>query len=343
MNAKQRQARKLAQHAGLHYSSDDEPGIHRKRHGRGFTYEYENGKRVGDTRQLDRIEQLAIPPAWTDVWINRDPRGHLQATGRDDQDRKQSLYHARWSEASALQKFHRLEEFGRVLPKIRRAVARDLRRTGKRISVLALLVRLLDLTGMRIGNEEYLNANGSRGLTTLSHQHLKYVNGSAEFRFTGKSKQQRHVIVEDRRAVAAIKRMINEDADYLFCFEGDDGPQEVTAEEVNEYLAEISSRDITAKDFRTWNACSQLMAELYAARDAEAESARKKQLNAAIKHVAEQLGNTPAVCKKSYLDQRLLEAYTAGEFPQIFANFREGKRKWLSREDQLLRRALARV
>lgn len=335
----------LAKKAKLQHVSDEEPGIRRQRCGRGFSYVYDDtGRAVRDKRHLDRIAALAIPPAWSEVWICREPRGHLQATGRDDRKRKQFIYHEQWQQASTLAKFDRLAELGDTLSRIRQRVLEQLRkRKPSRNKTLALVVRLLDRTGMRVGREEYVAENGSYGLTTLHRRHLRISGAAAEFRFPGKSGQRQSVVVKDRSAVTALETVADAGGSSLFTYPDDDGLHSVDAQDVNDYLREISSVDITAKDFRTWLASAQAAAELYDQSDEPEKRRRKKVVVETVKAVARSLGNTPSVCQKSYLDPRLIEAYEAGEFPNLFSDFQFRKRKWLRREDQILQHALAKM
>ncbi len=331
----------LARLAGLRYVSDSQPGITRRRCGRGFHYRFSSGRKVGDKRHLERIESLVIPPAWTGVWICRDPLGHLQATGRDDRGRKQFIYHPRWREASDLAKFDRLARLHSALPRIRRQVVRDLRRRKPgREKALALIVRLLDLTGMRIGNEAYMNANGSRGLTTLDRQHLQMSDSLAEFSFPGKSGKRQQIQVSDRMVLRGLKSIADKDAQSLFVYRDEEGSRTIDAEDVNDYLRKISAIDVTAKDFRTWLACAQAAASLYEHHGVESPSQRKRILSRVVKKVAGRLGNTPAVCRKSYIDPRLLQGYESGMLCDRFRAFRRRRSKWLNPEDQILRHAL---
>jgi DNA topoisomerase-1 len=213
--------KKLASRAGLWYVSDEEAGIVRQRRGQGFSYRYSSGRLVRDQRHLARIESLAIPPAWINVWICRDELGHLQATGRDDSGRKQFLYHPTWQEAANRAKFEHLAELSDALPRIRRRVAAQLRRRKpSREKTLALIVRLLDLTGMRVGHEEYVQENGAYGLTTLRRKHLHLKRTSAEFRFPGKSRQQQVVVIEETGTLVALQSCLMDNCQSLFAYRG---------------------------------------------------------------------------------------------------------------------------
>lgn len=332
----------LAGLAGLRYVSDSQPGIARRRCGRGFSYRLCSGRRLRDRRHLERIHSLAIPPAWGSVWICRDPLGHIQATGRDERGRKQFIYHRRWREASDLAKFDRLLELYAALPRIRRQVARELRRRKPgREKALALIVRLLDLTGMRIGNEAYTSANGSHGLTTLDRQHLQISESMAELSFPGKSGKRQRIQVSDRMVLRGLKTIAEEDAQSLFVYRDADGPRSINAQEVNDYLRRISAIDVTAKDFRTWLACAQAAAALYEHHQEQGPHQRKRILSQVVRKVAGRLGNTPTVCRKSYIDPRLLQGYQDGSFPDLFGGYRRRKSRWLTAEDRILRHALA--
>lgn len=334
----------IANRAGLTYVSDEQPGIERKRWGRGFRYVYDSGRVVESQRQCNRIKSLVIPPAWEDVWICRDPRGHLQATGRDEAGRKQFLYHPKWQEAANRLKFENLNQLGNALPRIRRRVSNQLRkRKPGREKILALIVRLLDLTGMRIGNEQYVQENGAYGLTTLRRKHLELNGASAEFRFPGKSQQKQVVKITEKSTLRALKSCVAEKGKSLFAYRERKGTCAVESDEVNDFLREISGVDITAKDFRTWVASAGAAAELYDRRDEPDWKQREKNLVEVTQMVAARLGNTPAVCRSSYLDPRLLEAYQEGRFPKIFDGFRSRQRKWLRREDQIYLHALSRI
>jgi DNA topoisomerase I len=309
-----------ARHAGLRYVSDAEPGIHRLRAGRGFRYVGPDGESIRDPAELRRIRALVIPPAWTDVWICASPRGHIQATGRDARGRKQFRYHAAWQIARDETKYERMAAFGAALPGLRRRVAGDLARPGlPREKVLATVVELLDTTGIRIGNAEYARQNGSYGLTTLRTKHVALDGGTVRFRFRGKSGKRHDVSVHDRRVARIIQRCQSLPGQLLFQYLDTEGqPQTIDSEDVNEYLRQVAGEDFTAKDFRTW-AGSVLAASALAARtppDSEAE--RNREIAAAVRQVADRLGNTPAVCRRAYVHPAVLEAYAAGTLRQCW-------------------------
>lgn len=305
-----------AEEAGLRYVSDDRPGIRRVRAGRGFRYAGPDGRPVTDPAELERIRRLAIPPAYTDVWISPDPRGHLQATGRDARGRKQYRYHPRWREVRDATKFDRMLAFSHVLPLIRRRVGRDLERPGMpREKVLATVVRLLESTAIRVGNDEYARTNRSYGLTTLRDRHVAVKRGGAvEFEFRGKGGKVHRASVADSRLARIIARCQAIPGEELFQYLDERGDRHpVGSGDVNAYLREVSGGDFTAKDFRTWNGTLLAMAELGAAPGGGTRKARDRQLVAAIDRVAERLNNTRAICRRYYIHPALLEAFQAGE------------------------------
>jgi DNA topoisomerase I len=306
-----------AQLAGLRYTSDEQQGIRRRRKGRGFAYVDRDGVAVRDGGELRRIRRLAIPPAWTDVWISPSPLGHIQATGRDARGRKQYRYHERWREVRDEAKYGRLSEFARALPRIRARVDADLARPGiPRERVLATAVHILDETFIRVGNAEYARDNGSFGLTTLRSKHVEVVGSRIVFRFRGKSGKDHEVDVRDRRLARVISRLEQLPGQELFRYLDDDGePRAIGSEDVNAYLREISGEDLTAKDFRTWAGtvlAARALAELGPARTDRVASKRIVQ---AIDVVAARLGNTRAVCRKCYLHPGVLAAYAEGDLP----------------------------
>jgi DNA topoisomerase-1 len=304
-------AAEAAQEAGLVYTTDQEPGIRRVRKGKGFEYLGPDGKRVCDSATLDRIRSLVIPPAWEHVWISTRPRGHLQATGRDARGRKQHRYHPRWRETRDANKFERMADFAALLPRIRRRVTRDLNRPGlPREKVIATIVRLLETTYARIGNEEYAQQNHSFGLTTLRNRHVEVKGSTVRFLFKGKSGREVSLGVKDRRVAAVIKRCEELPGQMLFQYLDADGERRtVTSDDVNQYLREASGEDVTAKDFRTW--AGTLLAE-QALREVggfESETEARRKVVAAIDMVAHKLGHTRAVCRRSYVHPAVIETY----------------------------------
>jgi DNA topoisomerase-1 len=332
----------LAAIAQLRYVLADEPGFTRQMNGKGFVYTNGDGRRLRDRNQIARIETLAIPPAWTDVWICRFADGHLQATGHDARGRKQYLYHEQWRETANLAKFWRLRSCARFLPGLRRRLARDLAGRGlTRRRVLAGMVALLDLTAIRIGNEEYVRENGSYGLATLRTRHVTVERGKALLRFRAKGGMRREVIVEDKRIVALLRQLKRLPGAHVFQYLDDEGqirPADATV--VNDYLREATGHPFTAKDFRTWEASAIAAGMLYDNLRVEKLAARKKVVKAAIAAVSEALGNTPTVCRKYYIHSGLVETYLEGDLPRIFGRFRPTRTRSLTRNEQLLTRFL---
>jgi DNA topoisomerase-1 len=312
---------RAAQHAGLRYTSDEQRGLRRLRKGRGFGYVDAAGRRVADASELDRIRRLAIPPAWTDVWISPSALGHIQATGRDAKGRKQYRYHARWREVRDEAKYSRLGDFARALPRMRARVEADLRRPGiPREKVLATAVRLLGETSMRVGNAEYAKANNSFGLTTLRNRHVEVDGSRLRFRFRGKSGKDHEVDVRDRRLAKVVERLEQLPGQDLFQYVDEDGVQKpIGSEDVNSYLREISGDDLTAKDFRTWAGTVLAARELAATAPARNERVRRKRIVSAIDVVARRLGNTRAVCRRCYVHPAVIDEYEREEIPSALA------------------------
>jgi DNA topoisomerase-1 len=307
--------KEAARAAGLRYVSDARPGITREPKGDGFVYRDAGGQLVKDEAVLERIRSLAIPPAYADVWICPHANGHIQATGRDARGRKQYRYHPRWRETRDATKYEHMAEFAEALPAIRARVAADLRRKGlPREKVLATIVRLLETTLIRVGNDDYAKENGSFGLTTLRNRHVAVKGETMRFAFKGKSGKTWKLGVQDRRVAKVVRECQDLPGQELFAYVDEDGtPHDVTSGDVNDYLREITGRDITAKDFRTW--AGTVMAAL-ALREFEAvdsQAAAKRNIRAAIETVAARLGNTPTVCRKCYVHPDLLDGYMAGQ------------------------------
>jgi len=303
-----------AQLARLRYVSDTEPGISRVRRGKGFSYVGPDGQRVTDERTLDRIRSLAIPPAWTDVWICTTSRGHLQATGRDEKNRKQYRYHPRWHEVRDEVKYHRIIAFGQALPAIRARTNADLRKRGlSREKVLATVVQLLEGTLIRVGNETYARENRSYGLTTLRNRHVDVDGTEISFEFNGKSGKKHSVGVRDRKLARVVAQLKDLPGQELFQYLDEDGARHsISSEDVNDYLQEITGEEFTAKDFRTWagTVLAARALEEIGAFDDEAEA--KTNVVRAVESVAKQLGNTPAICRKCYVHPTVIEAYLDG-------------------------------
>jgi DNA topoisomerase-1 len=303
-----------AKNAGLRYVTDQAPGIRRIGTGKTFRYIGPNGRAIHDREILWRIRSLAIPPAWTDVWICKDANGHLQAVGRDARKRKQYRYHPRWREVRDETKFDRMAAFGRVLPRIRARVRRDLVKSGfPREKVLATIVKLLEMTLIRVGNEEYTRHNQSFGLTTLRNRHVNISGGKVHFYFRGKSGVKHAISVEDRHLAKIVRRLLDLPGYELFQYIDDDGDRRsIGSTDVNDYLREITSEDFTTKDFRTWAGTVLALEALCKCPSFTSQRQAKKNIVKSVEKVAERLGNTAAVCKKCYIHPGVFEAYMAG-------------------------------
>ncbi len=300
----------VAREAGLRYVDDRCPGISRRRRGRHFAYFYPDGRAVRDGAEVRRIRALAIPPAYTDVWISPIPSGHIQATGRDARGRKQYRYHKRWREVRDEAKYHRLAAFGRALPKIRAAVATDM--AGAELSrrkVLAAIVTLLDMTGIRVGNEEYAKANNSFGLTTLRTRHVSLNGSQVRLRFKGKTGREHRIKLDDARLARIIKRCRDLPGEELFTYIDETGNvNSISSDDVNAYIRDIAGDDFSAKDFRTWIGTVECIAALGEAAEHLADA--KHKISLALCQVAGRLGNTPAVCRKAYVHPAVIDTYT---------------------------------
>jgi DNA topoisomerase-1 len=303
-----------ARAAHLHYVTDRTPGISRAQGPDGFLYLTPDGTPVVDELVLARIRKLAIPPAYKDVWICRNPNGHLQAVGRDARGRKQYRYHARWRAVRDEAKYGKMLVFGRKLPEIRARVECDLAKPGlPREKVVAALVRLLERTLMRIGNEEYAKANKSFGLTTLRRRHVKVSGSAMVFDFRAKHGIAWHVEIKDRRLATIVRKLQDIRGQELFKYVDDDGEEHaIGSEDVNDYLREITGEDITAKDFRTWAATNLAALALREFASFDSEAKAKKNLRRAIEAVAKLLGNTPTICRKCYIHPAIFEGYLDG-------------------------------
>lgn len=296
----------------LRYVSDAAPGIRRRRRGRGFAYMHPNGRPVRDERVVHRIRALAIPPAWTDVWICPDPRGHIQATGRDRLGRKQYRYHAAWSEARGEAKYAALLRFAAALPRLRRRIARDLKREAlDRQRITAAAVRLLDTTHIRVGNREYTRRSGARGLTTLREEHVRLNGDCVALHYRAKGGQLRRLHTCDRSLARAMRRCQDVAGQTLFQYRDADGELvALTSTDVNTYIGEAGGGDFTAKDFRTWAGTVLAVGALRRRVHGGRRSVRA--LNAALDEVARHLGNTRAVCRKYYVHPAITAAYLDG-------------------------------
>jgi DNA topoisomerase-1 len=299
----------------LRYVTDAAPGIMRLRAGKGFRYRAADGSPVRAPQTLTRIRSLAIPPAWTDVWICALPNGHIQAVGRDARGRKQYRYHPRWREVRDETKYARLAAFARALPRIRRRRHQDVRRAGlPREKVLATVIGLLETTLIRVGNEEYARQNGSYGLTTLRARHVKVTGARMRFEFVGKGGKPHVVDLDDRRLAQVVRQCRELPGHELFQYVDDHGHrQTIDSADVNAYLREIAGQDFTAKDFRTWGG-TLIAAIAFAERpSAESETEAKSTVAAVMRTVGERLGNTPAVARVSYVSPAVVEQYLDGQ------------------------------
>jgi DNA topoisomerase I len=325
-----REHRTAARRAGLRYVTDGLPGIARKRSGTGWAYYAPDGARIADAATRRRLNALAIPPAWTDVWICPDPEGHIQATARDARGRKQYRYHPSYREARDQSKFRRMLEFSEALPLLRERVERDLRGDAlDRRQLLATVVRLLDRTLIRVGNDEYARENRSFGLTTLRRRHVRVDGHELRFTFRGKSGVEHSISVLEPRLARIVQRCQDLPGQEMFQYLDAAGRREaVTSDDVNEYLREASGRDITAKDFRTWGGTMLAAMRLRAMGPAASRREADRNIVRAIDAVAERLGNTRAVCRKYYVHPALIQAYLLGlTAPQPAARRRRPRRQ----------------
>ena len=324
-----------AEEAGLRYVSDATPGIRRRRSGSGFSYVRADGRAVRDAATLARIRSLAIPPAYTNVWISPDPKGHIQATGRDARGRKQYRYHRKWREVRDETKFGRMLAFSEALPTIRKRVQADLARPGlPREKVLATVVHLLETTQIRVGNDEYARTNDSYGLTTLRDHHVEITGSSVRFAFNGKSGKKHAVKLSDRRLARIIRQCREIPGADLFQYIDDEGKrQTIGSGDVNAYLREISGDAFTAKDFRTWAGTMLACAALVEAGVSATKKEADRNVLAAIDRVAAQLNNTRAVCRKYYVHPELWAIYLDGGLEASLARGRRKRRRGLTAEE----------
>jgi len=311
--------RKAALRAGLNYVTDGIAGIHRERAGKGWTFRAPDGARITDPAERKRINALAIPPAWTDVWISADPKGHIQVTARDARGRKQYRYHPLYRETRDKSKFRRMLEFSEILPEIRERVERDLRaRDLTRRQILATVVMLLDKTLIRVGNDEYARDNRSFGLTTLRDRHVEVKGAKLHFSFRGKSGVDHTVSITDRRLARIIQQCQDLPGYELFKYIDPSGKrQTISSDDVNAYLRETTGRDITAKDFRTWAGTMLAARELCNMGPAANSREAERNMIRAIDAVAKRLGNTRTVCRKYYVHPGLVRAYLLGLTAQL--------------------------
>jgi len=319
MDSRAHEHRRAAARAGLKYVTDGFAGISRRRAGSGWLYFAPNGARIRDADKRRRLNALAIPPAWTDVWICPDPDGHIQATARDARGRKQYRYHASYREARDRSKFRHMLEFSEILPALRERIERDLRGdTLDRNQLLATVIRLLDRTLIRVGNDEYARENKSYGLTTLRRRHVRVSGSSLAFTFRGKSGIEHNVSLTDRRLARIIQRCQELPGQEIFQYLDDAGKrQSVSSDDVNERLREITGRDVTAKDFRTWGGTMHAAVALAGMGPAASRREADRNVVGALDIVCERLGNTRAVCRKYYVHPALINAYLMGRTVQL--------------------------
>ncbi|MCQ0969300.1 DNA topoisomerase IB (plasmid) [Paracoccus sp. TK19116] len=304
-----------AESAGLIYVNDDMPGITRVKSGRGFSYRDAKGKTIKDADERVRLNALAVPPAYTDVWICPDPRGHIQATGRDDRGRKQYRYHPDFREVRDSAKYDHMLEFAAALPKIRAQVDKDMGRRGLPAEkVVATIVWLLENTMIRVGNTGYAKDNKSHGLTTLRDRHVTFDGSKVRFRFKGKSGKEWDLDIKNRRVAKIVRAAQDIPGQHLFQYLDEDGErQSVGSGDVNDYLREVSGRDVTAKDFRTWTGTVLAALALSEYEKFDTKKAAEANVREAIERVASALGNTPAICRKCYVHPQIIDAYLADE------------------------------
>jgi DNA topoisomerase I len=320
-----------AQEAGLRYVSDRRPGIRRQMARLGFKYIAPDGRVIRDAAEMARLNKLAIPPAWTDVWICPDRRGHIQATGRDARGRKQYRYHPAWRACRDETKYDRMLAFADALPKIRRRTNADVTRTGlPREKVLATVVQLLEKSLIRVGNDEYARANRSFGLTTLRNRHVRVRGSRVQFEFKGKSGKRHSIDVDDKRLAHIVKACQDLPGQELFEYIDEDGVRhDVGSGDVNDYLKEITGQDFTAKDFRTWAGTVLACTALQEFEQCESKVHAKKNLVRAVEAVAGLLGNTSSVCRKSYIHPAVIDSYMDGSMLDTLGTRQEhtGRRK----------------
>lgn len=321
--------RDAAERVSLAYVNDAEPGIRRRRAGRGFSYTDSRGRRLADEKAIERIRALAIPPAWTDVWICEDPEGHIQATGRDQKGRKQYRYHERWAACRDEAKYGSLVDFAQALPRLRTAIDKDLQRRSLSFEcVAAAVVRLLDKTMIRVGNPSYTRDNGSFGLTTLRDRHVEIDGANLRFAFKGKSGKEWRLKLSDRRIARIVKGAQDIPGQHLFQYFDEDGARRrIRSEDINAYIRDATGSPFTSKHFRTWGG-SVLAADVLAATPLpETQVGQRRALNQAVDQVAAHLGNTRTVCRNCYIHPALIEDWTTGDLAASLADARRSFRK----------------
>jgi len=305
----------VAAEMGLRYVTDNKPGFSRERHGKEFWYFDTHNKRITDEKTLQRVKSIGVPPAYENVWICPQANGHLQATGIDARGRKQYRYHTKWRSTRDENKFHHILHFGDVLPKVRERIEKDIKLTGlPKDKVLACVVSLMEKTLIRVGNAEYAKSNQSYGLTTLRRKHIDVTGSKISFQFKGKSNKEWSLSVNDRRIANIVNKCADIPGHELFKYLGEDGSKhDVTSSDVNSYLQEITGEHFTAKDFRTWSGTVLAALALTEFEKYDSEAQAKKNVVQAIEHVAKQLGNTPAICRKCYIHPEVINSYLTGD------------------------------
>ena len=304
---------KSAARAGLNYVHDDTPGFTRRKSGKGFSYKDLDGKTIADEQIKARINALVIPPAYTEVWICPDPDGHIQSTGFDEKGRKQYRYHPRWNEVRDEAKFTRLIAFAHALPGIRKRTDADMKRRNlSREKVLAAVVQLLEKTAIRVGNEEYARQNETYGLTTMENRHVEVEGNVVHFEFTGKSHKEHEIDLKDAKLAKVVEQLQDLPGQSLFQYQDESGVHHVNSGDVNAYLHEIAGEHFTAKDFRTWAGTVAASLALQEFEEFSSAGDARKNVTEAVKAVAEKLGNTPAVSRKSYIHPAVIESYFDG-------------------------------
>lgn len=318
----------------LHYVDDSGPGITRRKLRGKFAYFLPSGERINDSAEISRINKLAIPPAYSDVWICPDPQGHMQATGRDARGRKQYRYHPRWREVRDCSKYDRVIAFGAALPKMRERLEEHLAVRGMpREKVMALLVQLLESTLIRVGNSRYAKENRSYGLTTLRTRHVDVRGSAIRFHFRGKSGVEHRVTLKNQRLARMVRSCMEIPGQHLFQYLDEDGARHpVSSSDVNQFIQQMTGGDFTAKDYRTW-AGSALALDSLRKREWQPDAVARRNLVETVKDVSQQLGNTPAVCRQCYIHPEVLEAFTSGELARLP---KARKRKWMSSEEVTL-------
>ncbi|TPE46154.1 DNA topoisomerase IB [Pontibacter mangrovi] len=338
---------KSAAWAGLRYTSDAKPGYTRKKAGKGYYYLDEKGEKISDEKKISRLQGLVIPPAWTEVWICKSPNGHLQVTGRDAKGRKQYIYHPQWQQARNLTKFGRMIEFGQALPRLRERLEQDISsRQLDRHKVTALVLTIMDNALIRIGNRNYAKANKSYGLTTLRDKHVKINGSSLKFSFVGKKGVAQEVDLKDRRLARLVKKCRDIPGYDLFQYYDENGErQTLESGDVNEYLREATKYDFTAKDFRTWGGTVRMVECLENVLDEQPELDKEKAIKAAVKDVANGLGNTPSVCSKYYIHPEVVNLFREDRLMNYLKRHdaTKPKSKYLSGTEELVLKMLQRV